>query len=252
MAVYTILLSNLGYARGIGGTLAEHIRYAHRHIYCPPDIQKETLRQLGHLVEAEDPDICCFVEIDQGSFSSARFNQLSALLNEKYSFFDIENKYAPGSRLRSFFITAGKSNAFISKREFPYDKIYFNQGTKRLIYRINLGNDVTLFFAHFSLNRAVRALQMIEVQKLMREAPGEVIFLGDFNVLRGLSEVEPLLDGGHFILMNKKDSPTFRFHNRHLVLDLCICSPGIAAQAALKVVPQVFSDHAALVLRVEI
>lgn len=247
-----ILFSNLGYARGIGGTLAEHVVYAHRHLYCTPDVQKATLRQLSALIEQEDPDICCFVEIDEGSFTSARFNQLAALLNDHYRFFDVENKYAPNSRLRSFFLTRGKSNAFISKTEIPFEKVYFSMGTKRLIYRVVLRDDVNLYFTHFSLTHSVRLRQIAEIKKLVHSTPGEVILLGDFNVLTGLSELAPLLVDENLILLNREDSPTFRFHRRHLVLDLCLCSPKIAKKAELKVLPQPYSDHAALILDVDI
>jgi len=250
MGTYKILLSNLGYARGISGQLAHHIFYAHRHFYCSPAVQKHSLQQLNTLIRREDPDICCFVEIDEGSFASAGFNQLQALIDKKYAFFDIENKYAPASRLRSFFMTKGKSNAFMAKHVFPYEKLYFGCGGKRLIYKIDLGKNLTLFFAHFSLNKSMRIRQLHEAGDLMRGVAGEAIFLGDFNILTGISELAPLLNHGPFVLLNREDHPTFTFHTRRLVLDLCICSKGISRHARLKVVPQPYSDHAALVLEV--
>jgi endonuclease/exonuclease/phosphatase family metal-dependent hydrolase len=249
-SAWKILLSNLGYARGINGSLVDHVRYAHRHVYCLPDVQKKSLRQLSKLIALEDPDICCFVEIDKGSFTSAGFNQLEELIDEKYGFFDIENKYAPRSRLRSFFITKGKSNAFLAKRDFPHEKIHFACGVKRLIYKIRLAQNLTLFFAHFALSKPVRTKQILEIEKLIRETKGEVIFMGDFNILTGMREIEPLINHGRFILLNREDDPTFTFHKRKLVLDLCVCSKGIAKHAHLKVVPQPYSDHAALVLNI--
>lgn len=250
MNSYRILLSNLGYARGIGGQLSHHVLRAHRHFYCSPAVQKQSLRQLSAIIAEEDPDICCFVEIDKGSFTSAGFNQINVLADEKYPYFDIENKYAPGSHLRSFFITKGKSNAFMAKQNFLHEKIYFSHGTKRLIYKISLDAQLTLFFAHLSLNKAVRSRQIIEIKKLMEEVAGEVIFLGDFNVLTGLTELLPLVDQSSFVLLNREEDPTFTFHKRKLVLDLCICSKSLVKRAHLKVIPQPFSDHAALVLDV--
>lgn len=249
MSAYKILLSNLGYARGIDGNLFDHMRYAHRHFYCPPEVQKSSLRQLSKLIAREDPDICCFVEIDKGSFTSGGFNQLQELIDEKYRFFDIESKYGPTSQLRSFFITKGKSNAFLAKQAFQYEKIHFACGVKRLIYKISLDKNLTLFFAHFSLNKSVRAKQILEIEELIKATKGEVIFLGDFNILTGMQEIAPLLDRGH-ILLNREDDPTFTFHKHKLVLDLCICSKGIAGHADLKVIPQPYSDHAALMLEV--
>jgi endonuclease/exonuclease/phosphatase family metal-dependent hydrolase len=250
MSSYKILFSNLGYARGISGRLSEHIRYAHRHFYCPPSIQRQSLDQLKQLIKEVGPDLCCFVEIDQGSFGPARFNQLKHLVSENHAFSDIENKYAPDSLLRSLTATSGKSNAFISRKKYDFEKIYFTCGFKRLVYKIKVTEDITLFFAHFSLKKSVRTRQLLEARDLMRREEGEVIFLGDFNILSGLQEIEPLLDEGRFTLLNQPDVPTFFFHKHELVLDLCVCSLPIGKNASLKVLPQSYSDHAALILEV--
>lgn len=240
-------MSNLGYARGIDGTLMQHLRYAHRHVYCSRTVQEQTLRQLRELVMREDPDVCCFVEIDQGSFDSANFNQLEMLLTEKYAFSDIENKYGQQSPLRRFPMTRGKSNAFIARQRLHYEKIYFTHGRKRLIYKLTLAPQLTLFFAHFSLKKTVREEQLRQVGRIVADTPGDIIFMGDFNILTGIRELKPLLDDG-LVLLNREDSPTFRFHRRQSVLDLCLCSSGIARQAELTIVPQPYSDHAALLL----
>ncbi len=245
---YKILLSNLGYARGISGKFSHHVRYLHRHFYCSPTVQQQALGQLGTLIAREDPDICCFVEIDKGSFTSGGYNQLHALIDAKYAYADIENKYGPTSQLRSFFVTRGKSNGFMAKQDFPHERIYFRHGTKRLVYKIMLEPGLTLFFSHLSLNRSVRRAQLIEVRELMAGASGEAVFLGDFNILTGLAELSPLLDHSGIVLLNQVDVPTFTFHKRKLLLDLCFCSAGLAASSRLTVVPQAYSDHAALVL----
>jgi endonuclease/exonuclease/phosphatase family metal-dependent hydrolase len=245
-----ILFMNLGYARGISGRLSEHLRYAYRHIYCPPAIQRQSLDQLNQLIKQVEPDLCCFVEIDQGSFGWARFNQIKHLVSKNHAFSDIENKYAPDSFLRVLTITSGKSNAFISRKNYDFEKLYFSHGYKRLIYKIKISNDITVFFAHFSLKKAVRVRQLLEARDLMRREDGEVIFFGDFNILSGLQEIEPLLDQGRFVLLNQPDVPTFLFHNHKLVLDLCVCSQAISKEASLTILPQTYSDHAALVLEV--
>lgn len=240
-----ILMSNLGYARGINGLLAHHMRYAHRHVFCSRLAQRQVLDQLAAIMRVEEPDICCFVEIDKGSFDTASFNQLEHLLTEEYPYYDVENKYGQGSILRNIAFTRGKSNAFISRRELDYEKIYFTDGTKRLIYKIKVEENVTLFFAHFSLKKLVRQRQLLQTRALMHDTPGEVIFMGDFNVLTGLDELKPLRDEG-LVLLNSPDSPTFTFHKRQLVLDLCLCTPELAARMSLRVIPQPYSDHAAI------
>jgi endonuclease/exonuclease/phosphatase family metal-dependent hydrolase len=252
MQTFKIFMSNLGYARGINGGLVHHTRYMHRHFYCTPLAQEQTLSQVRALLEKEDPDVCCFVEIDKGSATSANFNQLEALITHKYVFSDIENKYGQMSWLRGLAFTRGKSNAFMSKRRFAFEKLYLRSGAKRLLYKIHLASNLTLFFVHFSLKQSVRSDQLAQVAKIIQDTAGEVILLGDFNILTGMKELKPLLRETSMILLNEEDRPTFFFHKRHLTLDLCLCSPSLASHAALRIVPQPYSDHAALILEVQI
>lgn len=245
---FKILLSNLGYLRGINGCLTHHLFYAHRHIYCSEKVQRRAAMQLLEMMDREDPDLCCFVEIDQGDRTSGNYHQLKALAGEKYPFFDIENKYASTSKLRQFALTRGKSNGFLAKQQHEFSKLYFVNGTKRLVYRISLSDDLTVFFAHFSLKKVVRQLQLMEIRKLLADTQGHKILLGDFNILTGLGELEPLLADGELVLLNSPDIPTFTFHTQRKLLDLCLCSPEIAAKADIKVMPQPFSDHAALLV----
>lgn len=245
-----ILMSNLSYLRGLNGCLAHHFRYAHRHFYCSRAVQEASIQQVIEIMEREQPDVCCFVEIDKGSADLANFNQLEALASEQYPYFDIENKYGLTSRLRALPLTRGKSNGFLSRRKLEYEKIYFTHGTKRLIYKLQLEPNVSLFFAHFSLKKAVRLQQLLQIRQLVSETPGEVVILGDFNIHSGFGELAPLLNESHLILLNQEDVPTFRFHRTLLPLDLCICSHGIAKRAQLKIISQPYSDHEALVLTI--
>src|SRR5690606_25462638 len=128
--------------------------------------------------------------------------------------------------------------------------IHFTHGVKRLIYKLKLRQDLTLFFAHFALKRRVREKQLLQVDQLIESTPGNIIFMGDFNLLDGLSELDPLLQGKTMTLLNRPEEYTFTFHKRQLVLDVCICTPALAERSVLHVVPQPYSDHAALLLTV--
>jgi endonuclease/exonuclease/phosphatase family metal-dependent hydrolase len=244
-------MSNLGYARGINGCLTHHIRYAHRNLFCSQLVQAKALDQLAAIMHQEAPDLCCFVEIDKGSFDTMSYNQLDHLLTDDYPFYDVDSKYGEGSILRTLAFTRGKSNAFISRHALAFEKIQFSHGTKRLIYKIQIQPDLTLFFAHFSLKKQVRALQLAQTRDLMHNTKGEVIFMGDFNVLTGLDELHPLTHDEGLVLLNKPDAPTFTFHMRKLVLDLCLCTPDIAKRTSLRIIPQPYSDHAALCAEVQ-
>lgn len=251
MPPYKIFMSNLGYARGINGSLAHHLVFAHRHFYCPPSVQRKVMLEANALIAAYDPDICCLVEIDHYVDPLVKNIQLEILLNEQYPFFDIENKYGPGSPLRALWLTRGKSNAILAKQNVEFKKLYFKAGMKRLVYQVNPRPDLTLFFAHFSLNKVQRTLQIEEARRMMEATEGDKIFLGDFNILDGFQELAPLLADSNIVLMNGDNMPTFTFHKRHLILDICVCSRSIAERARLDVIPQPFSDHAALLLTLD-
>jgi endonuclease/exonuclease/phosphatase family metal-dependent hydrolase len=101
------------------------------------------------------------------------------------------------------------------------------------------------------LNRKVRAQQLQEVRELIDGTPGEAIFLGDFNILGGFKELEPLLHND-LVLLSSNEQPTFTFHLFRKVLDICICTRNIAPHCHLRVIPQPYSDHAALVLEIDL
>ena len=245
-----ILMGNLGYLRGIDGSLKSHMRYAHRHIYSSRQAQQECVQQVIDLISRERPDICCFVEIDKGN-SERSFNQLEALASKEYAFYDIENKYGTLSPLRTLPLMRGKSNGFLSRCALSYEKVYFTDGTKRLIYKLVVAPHITLFFAHFSLKKKVREKQLLQMRLLLKETPGEVILLGDFNISGGFGELTPLLQDNNLVVLNSADVPTFRFHKYQMPLDICICSQNLARNAQLKVAPQPYSDHEALILTVK-
>lgn len=245
-----ILFSNLGYAKGISGSLLHHITLAGRHIYSRPEAQRRVLAQFRAIMDDEKPDLCCLVEIDRGSFHSGYFNQLLALMCDNYCFHDIADKYGEQSRLGRMPLHVGKSNAFIARSEYPFERTYFTHGTKRLIYKILLSPECTLFFAHFSLQKDVRARQFTELEQLVRACGMESLILADFNILTGVGELQPLLESSGLRLLNRTDEHTFTFHRKRLMLDLCLCSPHLVERVTLRVIPQPFSDHAALVVEI--
>jgi len=248
---YRILFSNIGYAKGIDGSLRHHVGMFNRHFYCALPVQEQVLAQIKATIDTEKPDLCCFVEIDGGSLHTARFNQIDALMDTEYRFHDIAGKYGHESWLSRMPFHEGKSNAFLARSEIPFDRLYFSHGTKRLIYRLALPGDVWVYFAHFSLQKKTRVKQLAEMRRLVDQTPGKVIILADFNVMDGFGELDQLLKDSALRLLNKEDAHTFTFHKLSLALDLCICSDGLAKKTGLKIIPQPFSDHAALLVEIQ-
>ncbi len=246
-----ILFSNMGYARGIDGSLWHHMSRATRLLYVSHAAQEKVMRQLKDIIDRERPDLCCLVEIDRGSPHSGGLNQLEALLDMDYRHHDIADKYGADSMLGRMPLHEGKSNAFLARADLPFERLYFTRGVKRLIYKIGLAPGLTVLFAHFSLKAAVRARQMAEMRDLVGRIGGDVMVLADFNIMRGFGELEPLVRDGGLRVLNREDEPTFIFHRRRLALDLCLCTPGLASHCAVRVIPQPFSDHAALLVTVD-
>lgn len=249
---YRVFFSNIGYAKGIDGSLWQHMCRAGRHVYCSVPLQQQVLGQLKTVINTQSPDICCLVEIDRGSFHSAYYNQMDFLLGDKqYPFHDVSDKYGPSNWLSLMPLHRGKSNAFLAKNELPFERLYFASGSKRLIYRIELENGIHLFFAHFSLNRDIRKLQMKELHDIVKKSSGEIMIMADFNIMDGFKELEPLMNGTDLKVMNDADTHTFSFHRYRWTLDLCLCSESLAKRTKLHVIPQPFSDHAALMAEIE-
>lgn len=248
---YKVLFSNIGYARGIDGTLRQHFFYAHRHVYCNIPAQQQVLSQVKEIISIEQPDICCFVEVDNGSFHSSYYNQIDFLADDAYGFHDISDKYGDNSWLGNMPFFKGKSNAFLAKTPLSFERVYFSHGSKRLVYKVMLPGNILLFFAHFSLQQKTRIKQFREVKAMMKEHSGEVILLADFNIMQGFAELKPLLEETGLRVLNLENEFTFTFHRIRRVLDLCICSDSLADRLRLRVIPQPFSDHAALLVELE-
>lgn len=245
---FRILFSNMGYARGIDGTLWQHITRFSRHFYCGASVQQEALLQLKGIIRTENPDLCCFVEIDQGSLHSAYFSQMDFLLDGDYRHFDCAEKYGPGSWIGRMPLHIGKSNGFMAKESLKSGRVYFTHGSKRLIHKVELPQNIPLYFTHFSLHRQTRLKQFQEMRKLVQEDGRPFILLADFNIMHGFSELQPLLESTGFCVLNKETDTTFLLHRSFRALDLCICSDSLLDRLKLKVIPQPFSDHAALLV----
>lgn len=245
-----ILFSNIGYARGIDGSLQHHLIRAGTHLYTPLKQQKEVLTQFRDLVDKHQPDICCLVEVDRGSPHSGFFNQIQSLVCDTYCHYDIADKYGKQRPTRFLPFHWGKSNGFIANMPLTSRKHYFPCGTKRLVYELLIPNHITLFFAHFSLKKMVRKEQFAFMRALAEKAMGDVVILGDFNIHHGVDELQSLVHGNFLQLLNQPGETTFTFHRKKMMLDICLCSPEIAKRSTLKVLPQPYSDHAALLLDV--
>lgn len=247
-----IFFSNLGYARGIDGSLMSHIQGVYKHIYCSPFAQEQTLAQLNNIIKQYRPDLCCFVEIEQGTSQIRRLNHLHYLLNDDYPYYDIANKYGDEGVLRYLPLHIGRSNGFMGRNITHYEKMYFRHGSKRLIYKIELPQKIDVLFTHFSLNYKTRQKQLAEMAQHILTNPHQVILLADFNILTGFAELGQFIEQTGLTLLNDEETATFRFHRKYLPLDLAMASPALSPHVSLHIIDQPFSDHDALFLTVDL
>lgn len=245
---YKILFSNIGYAKGIDGSLSQHLGRFHRHLHCPIPVQQQVMMQIRGLMGEHDPDLCCFVEIEHHPPELSRYSQLEALRGDDYPFHDVADKYGLNNWLSRVPWHRGRCSAFLAKAEAAFERRYFTHGTKRLFYEIAGPDNTAIFFAHFSLQARVRAEQFRELRRLIERSGKDVIVLGDFNIMRGFAELEPLLRDGSLHVLSREDEPTFTFHRYKAPLDLCLCSASLKDRLTVRVIPQPFSDHAALLV----
>lgn len=248
MSHLKILMSNIAYARGFDGALGTHVGRAYRHLYCSTAVQKRVMGDVKRLLDHEQPDVCCFVEVERGGKGAKSFDQLRSLLDERFMYADIANKYFAKGGYKWLPVLGRKCNAFCSNRPLEFEHVYLDAGIKRLVYKITINPRLTLFFAHFSLRRSVRRLQFAGLRRVLRFTPGEHIVMGDFNIFGGAEELAPFLRKTKLLVVNDPELPTFRFHRSRALVDLAMCSPGIRDRAALRIVEQHYSDHAALIL----
>lgn len=256
---YRILFSNIGYARGIDGSLWQHLTRIGRHFYTSEAVQGDVLGQLKTLIRNKEPDLCCLVEIDQGSIHTGYLNQILQLMDDDYQHHDIAGKYGEGRLVGQLPFHIGKSNAFIARQPLPFARMAFSTGSKRLVYKIDITPDfipalrsgisrITVFFAHFSLNASARQRQLLEMKAMAAQCSNPVVILADFNILTGFGELEPLITGTDLVVLNDEAQPTFTLHRHNWALDLCICSTALVDHIDLDILPQAYSDHAALLV----
>lgn len=245
-----IVYANLGYLREIDGSIGQHLRRAHRHIYTPRHVQMRSIHFVRERLQELRPDLTCFVEIDRGSTTNGFFDQLPPLVEHHHSLARIDNKYSADRRFRSLSVSRGKSNAFLATRPVGFAARYLANGKKRLVYDIEISG-VRVLAAHLSLRHRIRCLQIAELARWVAEDDRPTVVVGDFNLFRGPGELAPLLADGRLLHANEASGTTFRLGPYHATLDVCLVSKDLADQCRVTIVDQPFSDHQMIQLDIE-
>ncbi|MEN3792222.1 endonuclease/exonuclease/phosphatase family protein [Fulvimarina sp. MAC3] len=248
-----IVYANLGYLRGIDGSIRQHVGRFWRHVYTPLAAQTESISQLSAKIRELSPDLCCLVELDRGSITNRFFDQLPTIGGDLLPVSGAHGKYGRTRTLSPFHISYGKSNAFLAKRPVTATDRYLTDGKKKLVYDIRLQTErlaVRVLVVHLSLVESERTRQIRELATWVAEDHASTVVVGDFNALRGESELAPLLASGHLYHANKGMEPTFRFGPWRAALDTCLISEDLRETATIRIVDQPYSDHQMLVMDV--
>jgi len=242
-----ILLLNIAYCTGLTGSKLDYLLNFYRFAFTPRKIQKRVLHSLKNILKKHDIDLAAFIEIDSGSIASGFKNQILELVDEKYQYYDIENKYGPKSFLPRLPFFNGKSNGFVAKTPIPFKKNFLKYGTKKILFEFNLPGDITLYTFHFSLKASERKKQFHELKRII-QSKKKIIICGDFNIFGGISEVEPLLEGTDLRVV--ETGPTFPSKNPKITLDIFIVSKAIEVKSVEVLTDQVISDHLPVVIEI--
>lgn len=247
---FKILLLNLEYCLDVKASVFGIAARGYRYLFCPKKTQKRTLNHLNRLIHKIQPDLCCFVEIDRGSRISNRINQINKLTNGSYHFHSIENKYKPKGLLRRLPFFCSQCNGFLAKKDLPHKTFFLKKGLKKLVYQIQINSDTALFLVHFSLSKKIRKAQLLELEKLLPNAQ-KLILCGDFNIFRGMKEINWFIEKNNLKVINPASQKTFPSHKPKKNLDLFLASKNLNI-AGFNVLSNVkISDHLPVLMEIK-
>lgn len=237
---YRVLLMNLGYATGLDGSLWSYLTRWYRYLYTPQWIIRSVRRSLYGLLNREHPDLCCFVEI----------HHKHGFVPHPHAYRShIANKYGRFSILRHLPFFRDNCNGFFSHQALHFHKRYFQNGTKKLVYDIDLGNGLSLLLVHFSLRRDTRRRQCTELRSML-SGRNNAIVCGDFNIFRGTRELHTLAESCGLRIVDARH-PTFPAVHPRKAIDLFLCPKALRSVSARVMEEVKVSDHLPVILEVK-
>lgn len=239
---YRIFFFNLQYFLGFDGSLWNYIKKFHRFFFCSRKMKRQLLTQLAEFINQEQPDLCCFVEIEDDKF----FPEVQSMLTH-YPKNMIQNKYHPTGFLKKLRGFRTRCNGFFAKEVSGVKTHYFSCGAKRLIHEIALPNEVTVFMAHFALNRDIRRRQFRDIARFIATKQ-RVILCGDFNIFDGFGELEELMAATGLRFLHMEKEPTYPRYKPKFTLSLFLGSPEIASLGVKVIRDLPISDHLPVML----
>ncbi|HBA84097.1 MAG TPA: endonuclease [Verrucomicrobia bacterium] len=206
----------------------------------------QNLDRIIDFIWSHHPDIVGLVEVDSGSYRSAKLNQAEIIARALGHYHSFNSKYGETSVARKLPLFNKQVNAFLTSDKIQTERFhYFDSGVKRLVIELELEN-LSIFLVHLSLKFRHRQYQLRDLHSLVKAVKKPCIVAGDFNVLWGDRELQLFLAATGLLNANVEGLRTFPSWNPTRQLDFILCSPGIKVTGFQA--PQVtLSDHLPLV-----
>ncbi len=243
------MLSNFAYGMGVDGSRLSYLVRAPLFFYAGRSRSVE----LAKLVKREAPDVVGLVEVDGGSMR-AGFNPQWQESAEAGNYSVLANsKYLPDSAWSHVPILRMHMNAILYKNTNPIkgEILYLSLSMKRLVLRQTF-NGIDFYLVHLALDFMTRRWQLVELAKLLIDSnlPRKKVIMGDFNSFRGRTELDFVLSAMNLKFASPVAVPTFPAYKPEKELDNILVSKEIEV-VSYKVLPDVISDHRAIVMEIK-
>lgn len=226
-----VLLWNVCYCMGWDGSKSDFKRW-HRSVACRRTVSGGVSKEIEKHIAQMSPDVCCLLEVDKRV-------PLATDLKATYPNQTTEVKYAEHGPLKLMPFFRNRCNAILSRSPMPVHRHDFSEGSKRLVFEVDVAPSTSLWVVHLALGKTERAEQIAELAQRMIPSRKHLV-VGDFNAFRGTVETLPLVEAGLELL---DPEPTYPAAHPKLSLDLVLHSKGLRVERIPTATPFMDSDH---------
>lgn len=241
-----LLLYNIRYAAGAD-------RQFHLPVPYSGYLKRTTdnLARITRFIKSAHADIVGLLEVDGGSFRSRRRSQAEEIAQALGHYHVYQCKYCSPFLAQRLPVLREQGNALLTSREIQAQRChYFSTGVKRLVLEMEL-EEVVVLLVHLSLKFRHRQYQLAELHDILKERSKPVVVAGDFNLFRGMQELQLFLAATGLSNANRSGQASYSSRRPHWQLDFILHSPEIRVKDFR--VPHVpYSDHLPLVCDFEV
>lgn len=237
------MIFNVGYLTGMTGRRGEYVTHAGQFFFRHTKRRERIAQNITKLTEEEKPDILFLEEVWNDRYM--------AHVKKQFTESHVDIKYKPGGffRLPPFF--RGHCNGLFLRDPGQVSKLFLKNGAKKLVYQVDIHGGPSLFFSHLALGKNTRKKQFAELSSLVCQKD-QVLVAGDFNIFKGVSEIEGLLRSANLNIANDLSCKTFPAYRPKHAIDLFLVSPTIIVKQ-VKVLDNIqLSDHLPVLIDIEV